>query len=180
MSTEHSQSEFSKRDFQKREIKESIHNGRVIDIYGEIGWKSLDEWKEQLNSLAKSGSFPITLKIDSQGGLRPAVWFFDDELKILRREQGIHIYSLADKLCGSAAIDALLLGHPDGIYATPGTNIQFHGSHIKEDYQMRDYWPITILNSRNNEINWVEIATTDRKFSPEEAQAVKLIDGILF
>ncbi|MFH1971617.1 MAG: ATP-dependent Clp protease proteolytic subunit [Patescibacteria group bacterium] len=120
----------------QQEINECLKISRVIKITGKICCETQNNysfWNRQLKYLLKE-SKPFVIVVNSPGGDALEVLRFEKAIETVK-EKGIRVYSLGAEECRSAAVHALLLEHPEGIYVTPGTEIQLHGStgHLTRD-----------------------------------------------
>lgn len=169
------------------EVKECITKGRVIDIAGEIKQGDERKWLARLEELVAIGDAPIVVRINTPGGSIKSVNDFGMEVGNMQAQgKAKKIYTLAHNHCASAGTYMLISLGTSGIFSTPNTKINFHGSvdpHIQQEARkgfLSVNWALDfLLTQRNPYIEWNRAIENDHSFSAESARSTMLIDGIV-
>jgi ATP-dependent Clp protease, protease subunit len=204
---QHVEGVFPKEDTQSKnilakrvEIKEALDNGRKIEIYGpigtDVGENTYSKWESQLDQLGNES--PIVIEISTPGGNSAEIIKLDEKVKELR-EKGLKCYTLGTAYCLSVGIRALMIGRPDGIFVTPDTLLQFHGStsHIDNEewvteekkeivrkgrlaHQRNTLYGV-IADQTGKDVATIEADTlNDKEFTAAGALEYGLVDGIFY
>ena len=182
-----------------KDVEDCLNNGRYIAIKGDI-WENTENnairWKKELDELTSQNNNPVVIAINSNGGDLYQVWGLVGELReMLNKKPEIKIYTLGVKYCLSAGLEALMIGAiiGEGIFVTPDTRMQFHGSTLhdnpkdererEEIARAREFmlYPTIGLISWRTGVDIEEIKThakTDKSYTTSEALKLGIIDGI--
>ncbi len=107
------------------DVLDCIQRHRTIKIFGEIGHgpDRIEPWKKAVDRIYKRNNSMMVL-INSSGGFIPTVWDLEKLIDEWRKE-GKKFYTLGN-YCSSAALEALMLGHPDGVFLRPTGRLIYH------------------------------------------------------
>ncbi len=124
-------------NFYNPDVVECLKQHRIVTIYGFIGERSnkFETWKKIIDNTYKRHNSIIAL-INSEGGNVGHVYALERYIAN-QRAKGKKFYTLGNE-CASAALEAAMVGDPDGIYLRPSGILEYHTTVSSRDEKSED------------------------------------------